>query len=78
MKFPEEKSSFAFELPQKEIFLTITGIADPVLVTGIQFMTFSMNLILLISYKMLFSFRKKKCVLPFLTFIAFYVSLHQM
>lgn len=65
-------------MPQKEMFLIITGIiSDSMLVTDAPLMTFSMNLLLFQTCKMLFSFRND-VALPFLTFIAFYVSLHQM
>lgn len=77
MKFPE-KSFSSFETPQKEVLLIINGItSDPMLVTDAPLMTFPINLLLFLPYKMLFSFRND-VGLPFLTFVAFYVSLHQM
>lgn len=66
-----EKSSSAFEMPQKEMFLIITGtISDPMLVTNTPLMTFPINLLFL-SFKMLFYFRNDVAV-------PFSLSLHFM
>ena len=60
------------------MLLIITGIiSDPMLVTDAPLMTFPINLLLLLPCKMFFSFRND-VGLSFLTFVAFYVSLHQM
>lgn len=73
-----EKSSSAFEIPQKEMLLIITSvISEPVLVTGVLLMTFPMNLILFISCKMFFSFRSNVALL-FSLLLHYYLSPHQM